>query len=108
MAICHIMSSVNNDALGTFAGALLFYLVVRFLKEPSNLLSLFNCSCHSPAAIYKTNSASHQHGFAGCSGMEVVFGIFSKEMDILFNLVSFAMRRDSLFLISRNYSICSE
>jgi len=31
----HIMSSVNNDALGTLAGALLFYLVVRFLKEPS-------------------------------------------------------------------------
>jgi dolichyl-phosphate-mannose-protein mannosyltransferase len=36
----HIMSSVNNDALGTLAGALLFYLVVRFLKEPSNLLGL--------------------------------------------------------------------
>jgi dolichyl-phosphate-mannose-protein mannosyltransferase len=31
----HIMSSVNNDALGTLAGALLFYLTVRFLKEPA-------------------------------------------------------------------------
>ena len=36
----HIMSSVNNDALGTLAGALLFYLVVRFLKKPSNFLGL--------------------------------------------------------------------
>lgn len=31
----HIMSSINNDALGTLAGALLFYLAIRFLKEPS-------------------------------------------------------------------------
>ena len=36
----HIMSSVNNDALGTLAGASLFYLVTRFLKEPSNLHGL--------------------------------------------------------------------
>jgi hypothetical protein len=36
----HIMSSVNNDTIGTLAGALLFYLVLRFLKEPSNLLGL--------------------------------------------------------------------
>jgi len=36
----HIMSSVNNDTLGTLAGALLFYLIIRFLKEPSNLLGL--------------------------------------------------------------------
>lgn len=31
----HIMSSINNDAVGTLAGALLFYLVIRFLKESS-------------------------------------------------------------------------
>jgi hypothetical protein len=37
----HIMSSVNNDVLGTLAGALLFYLVIRFLKEPSFWLGLF-------------------------------------------------------------------
>ncbi|HUE98569.1 MAG TPA: hypothetical protein VMN99_04900 [Anaerolineales bacterium] len=37
----HIMSSVNNDALGTLAGALLFYLAVRFLTGPTNLLGLF-------------------------------------------------------------------
>lgn len=36
----HIMSSVNNDAMGTLAGALLFYQVIRFLKEPSNGLGL--------------------------------------------------------------------
>jgi hypothetical protein len=36
----HIMSSVNNDVLGTLAGALLFYLMIRFLKEPSNGLGL--------------------------------------------------------------------
>ncbi len=29
----HIMSSVNNDALGTLAGALLFYLTVRVVNE---------------------------------------------------------------------------
>lgn len=37
----HITSSVNNDVLGTLAGAFLFYLTIRFLKEPSNLLGLF-------------------------------------------------------------------
>ena len=37
----HIMSSVNNDALGTFAGALLFYLVFRMIATPSNLLTFF-------------------------------------------------------------------
>jgi hypothetical protein len=31
----HIMSSVNNDVPGTLAGALLFYLLILFLKEPS-------------------------------------------------------------------------
>jgi hypothetical protein len=36
----HIMASVNNDALGTLAGALLFYAVIRFLNEPSNALGL--------------------------------------------------------------------
>ncbi len=36
----HIMSSVNNDAAGTLAGALLFYLGIRFLKEPSALTGL--------------------------------------------------------------------
>lgn len=36
----HIMSSVSNDAPGTLAGALLFYLTLRFMKEPSNLLGL--------------------------------------------------------------------
>jgi hypothetical protein len=36
----HIMSSVNNDALGTLAGALLFYLVIRLVKEPSPWLGL--------------------------------------------------------------------
>jgi hypothetical protein len=34
----HIMSSVSNDALGTVAGALLFYLTVRVLKEQSKIL----------------------------------------------------------------------
>lgn len=33
----HIMSSVSNDALGTLAGALLFYLAIRVMKEQSNL-----------------------------------------------------------------------
>lgn len=36
----HIMSSVNNDTLGTVAGALLFYLAIRVLKEPANWLAL--------------------------------------------------------------------
>lgn len=36
----HIMSSVSNDASGTLAGALLFYLGMRFTKESSNLLGL--------------------------------------------------------------------
>ena len=38
----HIMSSVNNDALGTLAGALLFYLTIRFVKESSNLFGLLS------------------------------------------------------------------
>jgi hypothetical protein len=33
----HIMSSVNNDALGTLAGALLFYVAIRFLIYPTTL-----------------------------------------------------------------------
>ena len=32
----HIMASVNNDALGTLAGALLFYAAIRFLNDRSN------------------------------------------------------------------------
>ena len=36
----HIMSSINNDVLGTLAGALLFYLAIRFLKEPSVWMGL--------------------------------------------------------------------
>ena len=36
----HIMSSVNNDALGTLAGALLFYAAIRFFQESSNTLGL--------------------------------------------------------------------
>jgi hypothetical protein len=36
----HIMSSVNNDALGTLAGALLFYLAIRFLREGTVRLGL--------------------------------------------------------------------
>jgi hypothetical protein len=36
----HIMSAVNNDASGTFAGTLLFYLAMRFTKEPANRLAL--------------------------------------------------------------------
>ena len=38
----HIMSSVNNDALGTLAGALLFYLGIRVLKEQKNLLAILS------------------------------------------------------------------
>lgn len=33
----HIMSSVSNDALGTLAGALLFYLTIRMIITPSTL-----------------------------------------------------------------------
>src|SRR4026208_1123195 len=36
----HIMSSVNNDALGTLAGALLFYLSMRALQEKTNRVTL--------------------------------------------------------------------
>jgi hypothetical protein len=36
----HITSSVNNDTLGTLAGALLFYLAVRFLLHPATLPGL--------------------------------------------------------------------
>ncbi|HJQ13182.1 MAG TPA: glycosyltransferase family 39 protein [Anaerolineales bacterium] len=36
----HIVSSVNNDALGALAGALLLYLAIRFLKESSPWLGL--------------------------------------------------------------------
>jgi hypothetical protein len=36
----HIMSSVNNDAIATLAGALLFYLTIRSVNESSKLLSL--------------------------------------------------------------------
>ncbi|MCH7664149.1 MAG: DUF2142 domain-containing protein, partial [Chloroflexi bacterium] len=36
----HIMASVNNDTLGTLAGALLFYLAVRSLKTKSIVLAL--------------------------------------------------------------------
>lgn len=36
----HITSSVNNDTLGALAGALLFYLGIRFLLHPTTLLGL--------------------------------------------------------------------
>jgi len=36
----HIMSSVSNDALGTLAGASLFYLAIRVIKEQRNLLAM--------------------------------------------------------------------
>ena len=38
----HIMSSVSNDASGTLAAALLFYLAIRFTREPSKLLGLLS------------------------------------------------------------------
>ena len=38
----HIMSSVSNDAPGTLAGALLFYLAIRFTRESSNLPGLLS------------------------------------------------------------------
>jgi hypothetical protein len=34
------MASVNNDTLGTLAGALLFYAAIRFLHKPSDALGL--------------------------------------------------------------------
>jgi hypothetical protein len=37
----HIASSINNDVLGALAGALLFYLAVRFLRDPSLWRGLF-------------------------------------------------------------------
>ena len=36
----HIMSSVNNDALGTLAGAFLFYLTIRAIQGQSNLFAI--------------------------------------------------------------------
>lgn len=36
----HIASSVSNDTVGVAAGALQFYLAIRFTKEPSNLLGI--------------------------------------------------------------------
>ena len=36
----HIMSSVNNDALGTLAGALLFYFPIRVIKGQSKLFAI--------------------------------------------------------------------
>jgi hypothetical protein len=38
----HITSAVNNDALGTVAGALLFYLTVRLVVQPTLLLASFS------------------------------------------------------------------
>jgi hypothetical protein len=38
----HIMASVNNDTLGTLAGALLFYLAVRALKTGSTFISVLS------------------------------------------------------------------
>ena len=38
----HIMSSVNNDALGTLAGALLFYLAIQLLVRPTTLFGLIS------------------------------------------------------------------
>ncbi len=38
----HIMSSVSNDASGALAGALLFYLALRFISQPSNLPGLLS------------------------------------------------------------------
>lgn len=38
----HIMSSVSNDAAGTLAGALLFYLAIRFVQESSLLLGMLS------------------------------------------------------------------
>lgn len=38
----HIMSSVSNDALGTLAGALLFYLGLQIINTRSNMLTLIS------------------------------------------------------------------
>jgi len=38
----HIMASVNNDAIATLAGALLFYLTIRSANETSQLFSLLS------------------------------------------------------------------
>ncbi len=97
----HIMSSVNNDGLGTLAGALLFYLSIQFLKESSNLLGLlFNCACCCLATVHKADSAANQCGCASSFGREVAFGIFSKEMVDLFRLVGFTWDGNFLHLIS--------
>lgn len=36
----HVAASVNNDILGTLAGALLFFLILRFLQQPTILPGL--------------------------------------------------------------------
>ena len=38
----HIMAAVNNDAVGTLAGAFLFYLTIRSVKESSIILSILS------------------------------------------------------------------
>jgi hypothetical protein len=38
----HIMSSVSNDALGTLAGAFLFYMAIRVVKEESKLPAILS------------------------------------------------------------------
>src|SRR3990172_13064942 len=38
----HIMSSVSNDALGTLAGALLFYLALCVVNNSNNLVNVFS------------------------------------------------------------------
>ena len=38
----HIMSSISNDALGTLAGASLFYLAIKAAKEPSTHIVLLS------------------------------------------------------------------
>ncbi len=43
----HIMSSIGNDALGTLAGALLFYLAIRLVSQ----LSLFSAFLSIAAAV---------------------------------------------------------
>jgi hypothetical protein len=50
----HIMSSVNNDTLGTVAGALLFYLAIQIVSRRSNVFS----RSAQPATIQQVQPAT--------------------------------------------------
>src|SRR5688500_2516433 len=67
----HIMSSVNNDALGTVAGALLFYLAIQIVSR-SQRSDEFNLSAQTAISITPTSRLKNVSLSDTCTALRLV------------------------------------